>query len=572
MATKKYTPFDWYNIGEPATPFLALSFRGNDAFLYTFPSKQNRIYVENASVSVLDDNGYSTASITLADPDFVNLEVIFLKALYLANSLTIGEGNWFCSVLWGWSSYGMELDGSTKTSGRHYYMLKNLTYDLTDVELRVSIDLMDIGHSSFGTSDQGSPKIVVGLLNKDPSVSIQDQNGKTQEITKELLAAVAAYLNQIAQADQVAITATASGGTENPDIDVNATGAGPNTGTEGASTENVYYNILQNPTTYWQAIQIICKAQGINAIARPGEAPPEPTDAIPVEDPLKVPMNAGFKEEIEELLTHIAPNTATNKKWSILPGGRVTPGQTTIDMIFGWVPLPPKGSDDLKVEDNYRLARTFVYRPAYKQEIARGETMINSLRYTWTSRGYMAIGLPPIFAIAPDKNGKMTVYTSAEQYSQNRDPRKSALLQVQPDLKPYTMEELQQLKGVEVSFNFDTRTMTEDEIETRAGAIIINVWNLFLKELIDITIEIPGDPWLDNTFFLDDKDYRKNDILVDMYNAYFKVKVYKPGVAVSRQTADLNPILTGNYLCLKGCTHNISEGEYTTTLTLMKSF
>jgi hypothetical protein len=588
MALKSYVPFDWHNLGEPLTPFVSLQFRGSEAFLYTFPSKSNRIYVENATFSVLDENGYSTASITLADPDFVNLEMVFMKALFLANSLTIGNSCWFCSALWGWSSYGKDIDGSTKTSGRHFYMLKNLTYDLTDTELRVQVDLMDVGHSTFGTQDSNSPKLSVGKLNRVPNasgVSVQGEGGSTSNSQADTADAVERWAKM-----QIVNKLTDEGGGViegryvDGEIDADVAG-GASTAQEGTATQENLQNIISDKT-YWQIIQLLFAAQDLLATSSTSKNDPSiPTDKPPGDGKYTIPTNSSFTEEVDKLIKAIKPfpepdkptNGKPTKHWDILAGGKVDPKDKNakIATVFGWKQDPPKGTyQTTSFEDNYRLARTLVYRPSNKEEIARGETMINSLRYNWTSRGYLGVGLPPVYGITSDTNGKLSVYTTTAAW-QNRDPKQNTILGKEnatsrlPPTKVYTLEDIQKLNGVEVQFNFDSRTMTKEVLEGSANAIIINVWNYFLYELIDVSLELPGDPWLDNTLFLDGKDYRNNDYLVDLYNSYFKVKVYKIGVGAQNQ---LSEILTGNYLCLKGCVHSISEGEYTTALTLMKSF
>ena len=591
MALKPYVPFDWYNLGEPLTPFLSIKFRGAESFSYVFPNKSNRVYVENAQFSVLDDNGYSTATITLADPDFVNLEIVFLKALFLANSLTIGEGCWFCSAMWGWTYYGKDTDGNSKVSGRHYYMLKNLTYDLTDVELRVTVELMDIGHSAFGTPPADpDKKITVGKLNQQPGVQLL-ADGKVISETdmqnaakKYIVQSVPDDLNRQFKADGISATATLGIGgpqtSQGEDVNIEFGVSTPTK--EGQAAEPVYENIISGKT-YWEAIQIVMLAQGFEAIAatpRPGDPPiTPPTDKPEVEEggKIKIAATAGFQETIEDLKNKIKPVASAagkpGKHWDILSGGLTDPKRADAKtvIVWGWVPDPPKGNESTAIEDNYRLARTFVYRPASKESIARGETMINSLSYNWTSRGYLGVGLPPVYGITQDKEGKTKVYTSIDDWK-NRNPAATNILGKDygnPSVKPYNLEELQRLKGVEVKFNFDSRTASKEVIEATAASIVVNMWNFFLYELIDIQIETPGDPWIDNTLYLDGKDYRSQDLLVDIYHAYFKVKVYKPGVGAQNL---LNEILTGNYLCLKGVVHNIAEGEYTTSLSLMKSF
>jgi hypothetical protein len=570
MATKPYNFLDWHNIGEPLTPIVQMVFRG-DGELLSFPDKSNRIYVEDATFSVLDDNGYSSASITLCDPDFINLEAIFLRAVFFANSLTIGEACWFVKALWGWAGYTAKHesdDTNYKTCKMHYYMLKDLTYELDDIELRVKVELMDIGNSAFAGTLKGdeNAKITVGKLNNIPGVQLEKDGKLIIEDYSPIGQAVSRA------GEESAPTPKALGIRETQRLNQTTNTA------EGTAPKPIYNNILSGKDmTYWKAIQIVMTAQGFTAIAlaSKGEDKEPPDKPVEADGKIIIPVNSGFKETIDDLLSKIKSLPATNgkagKHWGVLPGGRYDSSRKDfkIDMAFGWIPDPPKGSTN--IVDNYRLARNYVYRPNAKEQIARGETLINSLSYNWTSRGAMAVGLPNVYGIGPDMYGKMKVWTNLDDWK-NRKPNAQDILGNEngnPTVKAYSLQDLKNLKGVEVKFNFDSRTARKELIDMVAGSIVINMWNFFLSELVEINIDVPGDPWLDNTLFYDGLDYRQQDSLVDLYNCYFNVAVYKPGVGSSFEA---NPVLTGKYLCLKGCVHHISEGEYTTSLSLMKCF
>lgn len=632
MALTPYYPFPYYQLGEPLTPYLALSFRGSPYFQYTFPSAENRIYVERATFSVLDDQGYSTASITLADPNFVNLEVLFLKALFLANSLTIEEGNWYCSAIWGWNSYGTSDIYHNGNSGRHFYMLKTLTYDLTDVELRVQIELMDIGYATFGTTEQGGTKgVSVGLLDQTnayaafdaQNASITSTSGATAQVITSKLQPVAGSINIQAQGDKVPVIASADSN------GITVTTSQPATSSTNTSTQQGAAGALPTYTntivgkTYWEIIQIVMAAHNIIAVARlhsnqevvPTDAPPSGTSGMvptatategsgvagagtaapAVIGQYQIQSDASLKDAIETLRSLIKPVAAgpgqPGKHWDILAGGQTflnVEKKPKQNMVWGWKVDPPKGDSNNQttvgndttppLSKNYRLARTFVYRPGYKEEIAYGQTQVTSLKYEWTSRGYLGVGLPAVYGITRDQHGNYQIYTTSDSWRQalatdasvkNNDLLSGAKT-AQPGIDSFSFSSIPKLTGIQVHFNFDTSTMTDQTITTNAGAIIINVWNFFLHEIITIDIDILGDPWLDNTLFLSNGNVAEGNIYVDPFAAYFQVLIYKPGEGGGSSV--LNPILSGQYMCIKGIRHDISEGEYMTHLQLMKPF
>lgn len=553
-----YTPFDWENLGEPLTPFVALKFRADEGTIHTFPDASNRIYVQDCQFSVLDDNGYSTARIVLADPNFVNLELIFTKALFIANSLSKTESNWFCAAFWGWSYYGRDVGAQRKTSGMHYYMLRSLEYDLDDVELRVTIELADIGsnlldarESAFGT---------VGILTTGNGVAVGTETTTTNYNSGEEEVLEPLYRD----ADQN--IALAGGRT--------ALGAEPTETTAGeeiTTTEPPKMKNFINGLTPWEAIVRLCADHKptIKAIAL--DDVPEFSDADKLKD-YAIPADSGLREEIDKLLTStdkFRENEPVGRHWGILAGGGKS--GSTLVLPFGWIPDPPPEKDTLKFQDKYRKARTLVFKPSNKNEIARGETMVLSINYQWTSQGYWRLGLPKVYAITEDSSGQLQIYYTKEDWEQ-KGGSGNLKWGGRPETEAVNLADAidQMSGGYEIQFNFDTRLMTTDEITVKGKAVLINVWNFFAQELTDVNFEIAGDPWLDNTLFTTDgKDGRNQDLLVDLYNSYFDVKVYRPGL---NSQSELSAILTGKYLCLKGCTHNISEGTYTTSLKLIKTF
>jgi hypothetical protein len=570
----------------------------------TFPDKTNRVYIESANFNVLDDSGYSTASITLADPEFYNLENLFIKALFLANSLTKGEGNWYCAMFWGWFYYGSEVGnppGQRKSSGVHYYMLRDLTYDLTDVELRVTFELMDLGASAFS---QNNENIKVGPLSAGNGVSNERVGSSTGTSGSGQGEGQTKYIpeKEIAKQGNAKMDGDSPfqwvGKEDYLDLEPKGGGASAAPSKDASSAPEQYQNVITGKT-YWEIIQIICAAHKINAVARVIEKdppdPPVPTDGpspgegggtvmSPEYGRFVVAYDAVLMDTINDLLQKITnqPKDAAEDRptfrWGMLAGGKVSKrqtslnvqGQSDLDIAFGWIPQPPKSRQ--KLEDAYRLARVFTYRPGHKQEIAIGETMINSLRYEWSSKGFWNVGASPVYVTAFDEKGAPAAYITQDNYLQ-KDPKEKERIATDPTIKKIPLEQFAALKGVEIKLNFDTRTESEERITVAANAVIINVWNFFLRELINVSIDIPGDPWLDNHLFSPDGQNDNSDILVDLYHAYFKVKVYKlsPGSHIGQSTF-LSQIISGNYLCLKGCSHQINDGDYTTSMQLMKAF
>jgi hypothetical protein len=250
-----------------------------------------------------------------------------------------------------------------------------------------------------------------------------------------------------------------------------------------------------------------------------------------------------------------------------------------MDVVFGWIPQPSKSSG--LIDDSFRLARTFTYRPANKGEIARGETQILSLNYNWeTRKTLLGMSLPTVYAVMEDGQGNHKIFFSKDDFlgaarSLTSAGWKTSIVSKTPGVDQMPLQDVAGELGLKIHINFDTRTAEGDEVEVGTEAIIINAWNSLLAQVVFLDIEIPGDPWLDNQLFNSNGEKENSDLLVNIYNAYFKVKVYKmsPGGYSGKNVTNLSPLLTGNYLVIKGngrCSHKISGDMYTTSLGLFK--
>jgi hypothetical protein len=611
--SKPYIPFNWHKIGEPLTPLLILDWR--QGYRTSFPNRMNRIYVQQANFNVLDENGFSSASITLADPDFINLEYLFTKALFFANSGGRDGNLWYLSAMWGWSMYGTPLknpsdeekDGAQyKLSGKHFYMLSNLTYTIDTVELIVTIDLIDIGESVFGSGDEMAAKTTVGVIKGadkygaaiDSGDGFSGNGGYLVNMQEELAGTKAAEAAEgeenIALKDPIASieTSTAEGAQDRISE------------LENSTEENIVRTNVFKDKTRWDIIKAILGSQNpaIKVEKVIGDGEPDIEDHDEKVDEKKIPESAGLRETIENLLNEIPAYPKkedredgevqeTTKHWEIMPGGSTKPGSSEQRMLFGWAPDPPTRGQSLKVDKSYRLARIFTYRPGVRNEIASGETMINELNYEWTSRGYWNFGMPTIFGVAEDREGNPIIIESKDDWSIKRDKVSRFLVGSPPSIdsknstkeavgsrgskeasKKIALDEAVRKSGLELNFNFGTNLDTEEKITTQGKTVILNVWNQLYKELIDVTIRIPGDPFLDNRILSrtsSESGDILSDLLVDLYNAYFIIKVYTEAKDGSRQPSKL---FEGKYLCLNGCSHRIEEGEYSTELRLFKAF
>lgn len=603
-----YIPFNWFKLSSPMTPMIWLRFRGAD-FRLEFPNRTNRIYIENAEFAVLDDNAASSATITLADPDFVHLEALFLRALFLANSSSRENHYWYCAINWGWTFYGPRLynpndtdeeSAQYKMSGTHHYMLSGLEYNMDEVELRVTINLIDIGRAVFGPGDEQAAQTTIGRL------SIGD--GVTQEAgeaaTGPLGPGSGSYdysIDDDLQDSEAGRRVSEATGAE--DVGFNVPGGGGSGPAEGdvsaaevadADSDLVVYNVFTGLNN-WEIIQRILGAQDppieVDTRIRSGE-PRTPYEGE-TDDPervVRIPETANLRQEIDRLLREMPTYPSqeeiqsikdedpeatipATKHWDILAGGAVTAGNNNMKMVFGWVPDPPTRGQELSIADTYRLARVYTYIPGTRAEMRAGETQILSLNYDWTSQGYWGLNIPRIYGLARNANGNIIVVYSEDDWRALSAEGGNTLVTQPPSSGSMSMiDAVNTMQGVQIDFNFDTNTESDEKITTQGQNIIVNVWNFFLKELLDVDIEVPGDPFLDNRMFSREgsaEDDELKDLLVDLYEAYFIVKVYKMTADGGRVTS---PLFDGKYLCLRGCTHRISEGEYTTQLRLIKAF
>jgi len=605
MARKPYIPFDWYNAGEPLTPYIAIKFNesmnGNSDYFQIFPNNTNQIYVENATMNVFSDNGNSTANVTLFDPNFTNLEELFLKALFISNSIASSSNYWFCALLWGWTFYGLDNDGQSRypiqggaggpsrSSGLHYYILKSLSYDIEDVGLRVSFDLQDVGGNAFGSQGQGTPKITVGNLSKfDHSVTYQ-LGGQAQTGSTPSGETPVQYANRASGLSATGATVDTSKPVTKQTIDFskvgNANTAQSSSNTNTATPASSYKNIFPKGTTHWHIIQVVYASQGITAIPFLKENEDKPDDKAPA--PYSIPADEGFKEVIESLVSSIAMNPkedngqTVQKKWEMLSGSKVDTSSNQMQVVYGWIPVIPKGKQIENIDEQFRLARTFVFRPGYKEAIAAGESLVKGLSYDWTSKGYWGVGLPSIYAIATDSQGNKAFYTSEEDFTKNNGASNSIIYKT-PTTDAVPINEFAKDNGLQVKLNFDSRTMSKDEITLHGKVMIVNVWNMLLKQMGEVSISIMGDPWIDNSLYASGGGTQliNDPRLINIYDAYFKVKVYRYGVGNTWQSSNnpsganpfLSEILSGDYFCNISCTHTISEGEYTTSLKMMRIF
>jgi hypothetical protein len=613
-----YNTIDWQNIGSPMTPFLSIQFRGS-GYIHTFPNPTNRIYIESANFDVLNDAGSSTASITLVDPDFINLEAFFARALVTANRSSKINGYWFCRCFWGWTYYGKQVTfddggvGQGKHSGIHAFMLKDLNYDLDDVELKVTFELIDLGEGLFN-GRHGEPDPQVGILDitdkpkEGGSGSDSAKNTGSpspeeieQEAYKEIFGQKEGddFYKELREGSNLGQGLESSGfyvedasSNESPNID------------EVPVAENIFFN-----RTPWYILKTVLQKWWSKN--NPNDPPLSVTwdttidgtrDGGPSnQDTLEkhvISAKSGIRETVETLL-----NVMELEGYDavFIAGVRLIPGANgfspTPGIVFGWQPNPPKTTmDDETASNMFRLARTFVYKPGNKEQIAKGQTMIKSLNYEWTSKGYYMMGLPKIYSITIDNAGKLHVFSTETEFekatpdekkniyfmsssdSENqgvtaKENKLNTALELLPSENPENVAPVieGQSGAYEIEWNYESREGNEVEIEKNGKKLVINVWNKFAKELFDVSITIPGDPWLDNSIWniYSEDNPKDQKYLVNLYNAYFKILIYRP---LRNNQNTVSNLITGNYLCLKGCSHSISEGEYTTSLKLIKAW
>lgn len=598
-----YLQFDWYDMGSPITPYVALKFRAQNRWHF-FPDRLNSIYVQNANFDVLDDNGYSTASITLADPNFIYLEELFATALFTANSFSKNNTRWFCSAVWGWTFYGADVDayrqtpdgkeiltGQTqrKTSGQHFYMLTDLNYDLDEVELKVTFQLADVGSYIFGkgVNEEGGTTVGRLSLGEGVSYSASEAASTRGEDTGEGLEFNLEFGpggEPRGRAEGGAL-ATEFAATDEDIVGPGETGAdaGP-TDARGEPEEPPKITNYITGLTRWETIQRLCFEHKPRIVAVTTDDPPDESDnllenyAIPEDEEFQVAID-NLLREMPTLPPEIDKNADEQmpiERWAILAGG--TPNEEGVmRMEFGWqLQDVPKRGQVNNLKDNYRKARTFVFRPGKGENIAgpHQTTMVKSLSYEWTSRGFWNMHLPTVYTIFQDEYGNYKVFFSEEDWK-NTDANLSGWRPVMLEKDPNTntvplLEAADQVKGLKIEYNFDTRSQGTEKYIQQANTVIINVWNYLAKELVSVNLELYGDPWLDNTLFTPDGQRLINqDLLVDMYHSYFELLVYKPARGNQNH---LSEILTGTYICIKGCKHSITEGDYNTSLQLIKAF
>jgi len=605
---KPYVPFDWPNVGSPMTPFVSLQFRGS-GYQHTFPNPTNKIYIQSATFDVLNDAGGSTASITLADPNFINLEAFFARAIVVANRNSKIHGYWFCRAYWGWTYYGAQVDfndggrGQAKQSGVHAYLLRDLRYDLDEIELKVTFELIDLGEGLFNSrGDEPDPE--VGSLNiHDISPvgesAIGTSNGITssENVEKEALAEIFGqkegddFYNEIKEGSNLSEGLEGSGFYD-------ASSTTSDLGLEDVpESENIFINrtkwdILKTILKKWWAINNDNELLSVTwdtTIEGDSELGSQTEDnQKPVEKHV-VSSKTGIKSACDTLLDTMelpgyrAVVIAGVKLFASSGEFTKTPG-----ISFGWQAKPPTvPMDDALAETQYRLARTLVYRPGNKEQIAKGQTLIQNLSYEWTSKGFYMMGLPQIYAITILSDGSLKVFSSDTEFNAASAKERENIYffsgeKAEAEATTYslrtalnTLEQDKKIKGqsgaYEIEWNYESREGNEVETENNGRKLVINVWNKFSKELFDVTISMHGDPWLDNSIWniYGQNDSRNQNFLVNLYNSYFKIIIHRP---LGNNMNSVSQLITGNYLCLKGCSHSISEGEYSTSLKLIKAW
>jgi hypothetical protein len=584
-----YAKLKWEEMGSPLTPIIWFAFRGGDAYVQVFPSRYNRIYIYDAQFDVINESGFSSASITLADPDFVYLEAFFMKALFLANSFSKKGNYWYCKCMWGWSYYGPpkynpdeteEDQAQYKLSGLHYYMLSDLRYEIDDIELRVTIDLIDVGQQIFGPGDEEAARTKVGILsgeNIEHEEGAGTGGGNVLFDFKEEMAGTRLEGSKDVQEAEVLYGPPR----QQPDEASTGDTTSAKDSTDKEDEDKVIYNKISG-RNYWEIIKLLLKNHDpeVTVISK-SDNPPEdgPEDD---EQPYEISAEDPLRDVIEELLAKIEPiphdaeEDQPTKHWDILAGGYVdNEDDPTPKMVFGWVPdVPTRGMDlsEASGEIDYRLARRFVYRPGSRDEIAKGLTQIISLSYDWSSKGFWYLGVPELHLVPSDSKGRMYDVYTTDQW-RGMDPEQREMLEKKvgkDEIKTVPINEAKESHGINIEYNFNTNTESSEKITQRGSTILINVWNFFVKELIEVSIEIPGDPWLDNRLFsAKGKEDSLEDLLVDFYDAYFLITTYKQDIGGGRSPS---PLFEGQYLCLHGCSHKISEGEYTTSMKLFKAW
>lgn len=623
----------WELMGSALSPFIGIRFRSGYTIVY--PNKENLVYIENAEFNVTD----FSATITLADPDFINLEHLFLTATWELTSRNNDEF-WFCACYWGWQFYGRPVKNDwqnskepvyqNKSSGWHYFMIKDLKYDIDDVELRVTFTLIDVSKKVLDSGEHG-PRvgIVSGLLEElktEVSRSEEVQTGGYDYFGGTELPLSQSRRNQLVDIAQGRASPddppTSQKDLEQDGLneDGSMKSAEQKAAEEPKETEdgerptmnNVFWRAGYNQGyTHWEVIQRLLDSHNIRYVAiNTFDNSENPLKETPLSEPIIIPENRGLYSAVKDLCKNVPQRIKTGddgsevqEYWDIMPGtwvdedgkGRIVfgyrAGQPTREQAGAWSKL------------NFPIVRNWTYRPRDKNALRSGVGMVKSFSFSWDVQGPWGIAAPTLYAAVKDnKTGEYKLYftkTEAEeaveiakeenywssyeekarkQYGlapkSNEPPKKSKEIYVfgeQPEITgaPLT-DAIKELRGVELQFNFEQRTDTGEVIEQRANTLIINMWNFFLSYVIEVDIEIFGDPWLDNTMFDTTRNVSRSvqgnitRLLINLFQSQFRIKVYRADGAIST-------MLSGRYVCLGGTVvHKISEGEYSTSLRLSK--
>jgi hypothetical protein len=568
----------WFRLGSPMTPFIGLLFRRSNSWII-FPSKENRVYIDSAQFDVIDSEGASSASIVLSDPDFVTLERLFLRAIWEATSGRNDE-LWYLKVFWGWQYYGGVVRNKSedpaaqnKSSGYHYYMLRDLKYDIDDVELRVSFDLIDISQKVMDPDEHGpSVGIISGLaedLSRELEVAkeLQARRQRSVSTARPGEAVEVEGLEEAAAQQYQNERAAAQAASQPEEIDETDTEEG-----EQPVINNVFWK-AGSSYTHWEVIQKILESHGIRYR----------TVVDPLQESNKEPIIVSAKDSlygaIRNLLKNVPPRinkgsdgSEFRELYDIMPGTWVEQDGLG-GIIFGYKPVQPAAEQKVAILENYPLVRTWIYRPSYKQSLAVGVSTVKSFSFSWDSQGPWGPVAPKLYAVLKKPDGTYKIYYTKTELEEDRERGRTQgelkVFEKKPEVGGVDLEEAaRQLDGVEIKFNFEQRNKSSEEIELKANTFIINMWNFFLSYIIEVDIEIFGDPWLDNTMILTTENAAKRGdkitrLLVNLFQSRFKILVY-------RADGQLSTMLSGDYMCFQGCSHRISEGEYSTSLKLLK--
>jgi hypothetical protein len=606
MATKitEYKQVDWHRFGEPLTPFLFIMFRGGEYF--TFPSTINRIYVNDASFDVRNSEGWSSAKITLSDPDFVNLEAFFLKALILAQSFSDTGDYWFCACRWGWTHYGDEFTdisvgaNAEETqgimSGTHFYIVKDLQYEIDDAELRVSINLMDMGKKVFNPA---GGYLKVGAIGNIGNVNVTQQQtttggggggSTTSNSTSDMDTAFSSSGADASRwvhenvANSTDMHNEALGNTSQD----SAAGNSNQGGSSGnSSTSTVLNNVFKKEggITHWDVIKAILDFHKILYEVRLTDPEPVPVDETPKLPEIYVPQEKSLEAAINDLC-NLVPQRKTGsdpeikERFTIFPGNTLNLNESdsaNLDrpkIIFGYIPIAPVGpNSSVRFAEMFPKARSYVYHPNSPETSVGGKddfnkprnNLVRSITYKYSGMSE-TLSAPKFYTIYRDPadgyklkirlTGDFTDTTGKALFGSDLTETQSATL----------VEGLR--KGMELDLSFNSNYTDSNMLKVQTDKILLNALNLYMNSVVEVTLEIIGDPWLDNTVFLADGSQvqEATPTYVDLYNCHFEVVVY-------RADGQLSDLLTGVYTltgksCL--CSHRITGGEYITQLSLFK--